>query len=71
MAGRRIIVRKDDELVYHGWVIDVEVLDAIIDPGARVLWAFERKAGRVQPTAYTEADCIWLDQKDIGIGIDA
>jgi hypothetical protein len=69
--SHRIVVRRGDELLFRGWVIDADVLDAIVNPGARVLWSFEKKAGRVQPTAFTEDDCIWLSQKDVDVGVDA
>lgn len=60
-TGCIIAVRPGDRLVYRGWEIDLAVLDAIVTSGnKRLLWRFTRHSSRVQPTAISESDCIWL-----------
>jgi hypothetical protein len=70
MAERRIAVRKDDVLIFKGFEIDAEVLSAIINPDVRVLWAFVKKDAQIQPVAYSETQCIWLTEEEVGMGIE-
>lgn len=71
-VGRRIKVNQYDTLIIANFEIDAEILSAVLDPDNRVLWAFVHGAGgKVQPTAYNEEHCIWLEQTDIDAGIES
>jgi len=65
VVRRRIVVRKDDVLVVNGLALDGEVLKDMMDPSKRLLWAFVRKDGDVQPCAYAEDRVIWLQDEDL------
>lgn len=68
--GRRIKVQQFDELEICGFIVDAEILAAVLDPRNRTLWAFVNDGkGRVQPTAYTEEQVIWLTPEDIAVGV--
>ena len=70
MPGRRIIVRKDDMLVFKGYEIDAEVLRAIVNPDVRALWAFVKRGSQIQPVAYAEDRVIWLSEEDVDVGVE-
>lgn len=56
---RNVLVIGDDE-------IDLDILDAVIDPKRRLLWAFVRKSdGRIQPVPFREEQVIWLEPGDL------
>ena len=61
---RRIVVAKDDVLVVAGYEIDASVLETVLNPHARLLWAFIAKDGCLQPAAYSEQQVIWLEPSD-------
>ena len=64
--GRYVTVRKGDTLVVAGHELDVTVLEQIVNPEPRILWAFVRNdAGDIQPVAYDEARVIWLTEEDM------
>ncbi len=65
--GRKLHIRPDDTLIVNGYAIDAAVLMAVIDPKPRVLWAFmgEADGERIQPVAFSEANCIWLQNTDL------
>ncbi len=66
IAGRRIVVRRDDVLVVGGLELDGEVLRSIVDPTRRLLWCFVRSdQGDVQPIALDETRVIWLTDGDL------
>ena len=65
LVRRRIVVRKDDVLIVNGLALDGEVLKDMMDPSKRLLWAFVRKDNDVQPCAYSEEHCIWLQDSDL------
>jgi hypothetical protein len=70
-VGRYITARKGDTLVVGGHEVDVAVLEEIMKPDKRVLWAFVRNdAGDVTPICYSEDRVIWLTQEDVEIGTD-
>jgi hypothetical protein len=63
---RRIELRKDDVLVVNGYELDAGALESILDPEARVLWAFvKNETGDVRPVAFNETHCIWLQDSDL------
>lgn len=75
MAGRRIKVGPDDVMLVNGYEIAFDVLVAVTNPEARLLWAFmhgkEKKT--IQPVAYDERRVIWIEDGDlehIDIGVD-
>ena len=69
--GRYITARKGDTLVVGGHEVDVAVLEEIMKPDKRVLWAFIRNdAGDVTPICYSEDRVIWLTQEDVEVGTD-
>jgi hypothetical protein len=64
--GRYVTVRRGDTVVVAGHELDVTVLEQIVNPDPRVLWAFVRNdAGDVQPVAYDETRVIWLADEDL------
>lgn len=63
---RRIRVEKDDVLVVNGiYELSAADLRRMINPNARMLWAFITKDARVMPVMYTEDHVIWLTDKDM------
>jgi hypothetical protein len=62
---RNIIVQKTDRLIVGGLEIEGETLASILNTEARVLWAFMRKDGTIQPVAFNEEHCIWLQDSDL------
>lgn len=67
MGGRRIEVTSKDVLVYRGMEFDQSVLEAIMNPSKRLLWAFIRREGSddVRAIPYSESECIWLQESDV------
>ena len=63
--GRQLEVERRDTLIYKGMEIDVAVLDAIVRPSHRVLWAFIERDGLIQPVPYDEAHVIWMTPDDV------
>jgi hypothetical protein len=63
--GRTLIIRSNDTLVFKGYEIDAAVLEAIVSPEARVLWAFVKKGNDIHPVAYSEDRVIWLTDEDL------
>jgi hypothetical protein len=61
----RIIVHKNDVLVVNGMEIDGEILKSIVNPDARLLWAFVKKGNDIQPVPYDETHCVWLTDEDL------
>ena len=64
-SKRRLVVRKDDELVIGGLELEASILAAMLEPGKRLLWAFIHEGGDVRPAAYSEDQCIWLEPADL------
>jgi hypothetical protein len=63
---RRIKVKQTDELEICGFIVDAEILAAVLDPENRVLWSFIGDGeGRVQPVPVQEEMCIWLLPSDL------
>jgi hypothetical protein len=60
----RKTVYKDDTIVIGDYSVSAEVLATIINPDARLLWAFIEKDGRIQPVPYGEDKVIWLTDND-------
>ena len=66
LERRRIRVRQIDELEICGFIIDAEILAAVLNPENRVLWSFIGDGeGRVQPVPVQEEMCIWLLPSDL------
>lgn len=65
LPGRRIVLQKNDVVVYKGFEFDTEVLKAICNPDARLFWAFIRNGQRIQPVAYSEDKVIWIEPADL------
>ena len=64
--GRRIAARAADTIVIGQYEIDVDVLEQVLSPNNRVLWAFVKQHdGRIQPVPYDETRCIWLSEDDL------
>ena len=65
-AGRRIKVSQHDTLDICGYLVDAEILAAVLCPDNRMLWAFISDGkGRVEPVAVDEEHCIWLQDSDL------
>ena len=62
--ARRIEVWKGDTIVIGDYSVSADVLEAILTPSARLLWAFLEKDGRIQPVAFDESKVIWLEDSD-------
>lgn len=70
-APRRVRVMPGDEIELAGFIIDADILGALMDPANRALWSFvDDGKGRVQPIPYTEDRVIWLSDKDVAVGVD-
>lgn len=65
VPGRRLVIRSNDTLVFKGYEIDAEILEAIVNPSARLLWAFVKKGHDIRPVAYSEDKVIWLTDEDL------
>jgi hypothetical protein len=65
VAGRTLVIRNNDTLVFKGYEIDADILDAIVNPEARLLWAFIKKDHDIRPVAYSEDKVIWLTDEDL------
>lgn len=64
--GRQHIVRRGDTIVVGGNELDAAVLEQLVNPDKRMLWAFVRNdSGDVQPVAYDETRIIWLADEDL------
>jgi hypothetical protein len=63
--GRRIAAHAADTIVIGQYEIDVDVLEQVLSPNNRVLWAFIERDGCVRPVAYTEDRIIWLTDEDL------
>ncbi len=67
--ARRIVaicrLAAEDFIILNNYKIGVDVLHALINPDARLLWAFIKKDDRIQAVAYDEAHCIWLEPSDL------
>ena len=74
--GCRIKVGPNDVLLLGGYEITLDVLSAVINPDARLLWAFirsEKNPHLIQPVAYDEKRVVWIEESDlehIDIGAD-
>jgi hypothetical protein len=51
--------------VFKGYAIDANILDAIVNPEARLLWAFIKKDHDIRPVPYSEDKVIWLTDEDL------
>jgi hypothetical protein len=66
VQGRRYIrVRSTDTLVINGLALDVSILEDMLQPNTRVLWAFVHDETTVRPVPYSEDRCIWLTDEDL------
>ena len=65
VAGRTLVIRSNDTLVFKGYEIDADILDAIVNPDKRLLWAFIKKDHDIRPVAYSEDKVIWLTDEDL------
>jgi len=66
IGSRRLQIRTGDLLVVKGFELQAEVLEQIINPDNRVLWAFVRNDhGDLQPVPYDESRVVWLADDDI------
>lgn len=65
MSGRRIEIGEGDVLVYKGMEFDQGVLDAVLSPGKRVLWAFLSRGENIMAVPFDESRCIWLEPSDV------
>ena len=65
VSKRKIVVRSIDTLVIDGLEVDGDVLKSILNPDNRVLWAFIKNEGRIQPVAYDESRVLWLQETDL------
>jgi hypothetical protein len=63
--GQRVKVRTADTIVIGQYEVDVSVLQQMLDPRNRVLWAFVKRDGRVQACAYDETRVVWLTDEDL------
>jgi hypothetical protein len=63
--GRRIAARAADTIVIGQYEIDVDVLEQVLSPNNRVLWAFVKKGDKIQPFCVDESRCIWLLESDL------
>jgi hypothetical protein len=64
--SRYITVKSTDTLVIGGREVDAAVLEKVLSPDNRVLWAFvANDVGDIMPIAYSEDHCIWLSDKDL------
>jgi hypothetical protein len=54
-------------LVVAGYEVAADILAEIINPKARLLWAFEKSddGTRIMPVCYDETKVLWLTDKDI------
>ena len=62
--ARRIEVWADDTVVIGDYAVSAEILATILNPDARLLWAFIEKNGKLQPIPYGEDKVIWLTDND-------
>ncbi len=51
-------------ITIDGVVISANVLREIVNPDRRVLFRFQRRAGKLTATVYTEKQLIWIDRPD-------
>jgi hypothetical protein len=65
MGGRRITVRTADTIIIGEYEVEASVLQQMLDPRNRVLWAFVKRPGRVQAVAYDETRVVWLTDEDL------
>lgn len=65
-ARRRLIVQRDDVLVFKGMELDAGILDEMFTANKRLLWYFlKNKEGDVRPICVSEEQCIWLQESDL------
>ena len=57
-------VNPGDTVVLNGVEIGTDVLDVILNPDARLLWAFLHRNGLITPVCYSEEKVIWIDASD-------
>lgn len=62
---RTIVIRKSDKVVVNGYEVTGEMLKLLMDPAARLLWAFVEKDGRLQVVPYDENKVIWMDLENV------
>jgi hypothetical protein len=63
---KRILVLPGDTLRYQDKEVSTEVLGAVLNTKARLLWAFiENDNGDVQAVAYDESHVLWLAREDL------
>jgi hypothetical protein len=65
MKRNRVVVNGKDLLVVGKYELDATILEQILNPQARVLWAFVERDGRVMPVPYTEDRVVWLTDEDL------
>ncbi len=67
IGRRRMRVLAGDKLVINGYEIDGDILQTIVNPEARLLWAFIKSedGASIQPVSYREDRVIWLTQEDL------
>jgi hypothetical protein len=67
MALNRVELGKKDVLVYKGFEIDRNILDAIVSTDKRLLWAFERSDmdTTIRARPYSEEQVIWMSENDV------
>jgi hypothetical protein len=66
--GRRIKVGSNDVLLVGGYELTIDILHAVINPDARILWAFirnRRNPRLIQPVAYDETRVVWIEDSDL------
>jgi hypothetical protein len=58
-------IRFNEEIgtiTIDGVVISANVLLELVNPDRRLLFRFERKDGKIQATAFSEEQVLWLDR---------
>ena len=66
MTARRLVVSRDDVLVFKGMELDANILSEMLTGDKRLLWAFVKNAdGDTQPISYSEDRVIWLTDDDL------
>jgi hypothetical protein len=50
--------------------LDAAILREIVTPSKRVLWAFVKQGGDIKPVCYSEAEVIWLTEREVNLGTE-
>ena len=58
-------------LIVGDYIVGQEVLGAILDADARVLWQFRKQGDEITATPYGEDEVIWVDKKPEDPGDDS